>query len=301
MRRGDVCELKWSAVDLQGGMLTVKTSKTDASVEIPMFGPLRAVLEERKGDGQGFVFPEAAAMMQKNADGLSYRFKKIVAKALDTGALPPLPPPVPAAEIATEAVAALEAHVTDAERRKRMLDNFQRYAAGASFGKIVRATGQSKGTVSYDLERIELWTGKRFVRSTPGRHTKGEQRDIKSAIKRVTQVTREHGQLAASLRDWHALRTTFVTLALSAGVPMELVRRVTGHATVEVVLKHYFRPDRDQFKAALSGVMPKVLTGRAKRMRPADEHAALATKLAAGTATAKDKARMLELAEKLCQ
>ena len=31
-------------------------------------------------------------------------------------------------------------------------------------------------------------------------------------------------------------------LALAAGVPVELVRRVTGHATVETVLKHYFRP-----------------------------------------------------------
>ena len=61
-----------------------------------------------------------------------------------------------------------------------------------------------------------------------------------------------NGQRTASVRDWHALRSTFVTLALSAGVPVELVLRVTGHATVEVVLKHYFRPDREQFKAALN-------------------------------------------------
>jgi hypothetical protein len=107
------------------------------------------------------------------------------------------------------------------------------------------------------------------------------------------------GQRAASVRDWHALRATFVTLALSAGVPVELVRRVTGHATVEVVLKHYFRPNREQFKAALVDAMPKVLTGKAVRMRPVEELAAIAAKLAAGTATEGDKEKFRKLAVKV--
>ncbi len=89
--------------------------------------------------------------------------------------------------------------------------------------------------------------------------------DIKSAMARVSRIDHDTGQRAASIRDWHALRATWVTLALSAGVPVELVRRVTGHATVEVVLKHYFRPDREQFKAALTGALPEVLTGQAPK------------------------------------
>jgi len=52
---------------------------------------------------------------------------------------------------------------------------------------------------------------KRFMRS-------GQEPSIKKAIARVTRAPREVGQKAASVRDWHALRTTFVTLALSAGV-----------------------------------------------------------------------------------
>lgn len=88
-------------------------------------------------------------------------------------------------------------------------------------------------------------------------------------------------------------------MALSAGVPVELVRRVTGHATVEVVLKHYVRPDREQFKAALAGAMPKVLTGKKVRMKPAEELAALAAKLAAGQATDADKERLRKLAAKV--
>jgi integrase len=288
MRRGDVCNLKWRDVDLAGGMLTVKTSKTESSVEIPIFTPLRAVLDERKGDGRVLVFPEAAAMMKENADGLSYRFKVLVARALDGQLRKALPAPTPAAEIEAEAVAAITDKVRNGTRRARMLDVFRRYAAGKSVRQIAVATGISKGIISYDLHVIQKWVEKDFMRSSQGS-------DVRDAIDRVTRIKREHGQKSASVRDWHALRTTFVTLALSAGVPVELVRRVTGHATVEVVLKHYFRPDREQFRAALAAAMPEVLTGKESPMRPADELVALATKAAAGTATAKDKARMRKL------
>jgi hypothetical protein len=135
--------------------------------------------------------------------------------------------------------------------------------------------------------------GKRFLRA--------QADSVKHAIRKVSRVERKQGQRAASVRDWHALRATWVTLALAAGVPVELVRRVTGHATVEVVLKHYFRPDREQFKAALAGALPDVLTGGkpAKRLKPADELATLAGKLAAGTATDADKARLRKLAAKV--
>ena len=65
----------------------------------------------------------------------------------------------------------------------------------------------------------------------------------------------------ATIKGFHSLRTTWITMALSAGVPMELVRRVTGHSTVDVVLKHYFRPGKEAFKTALETAMPKMLTG----------------------------------------
>jgi hypothetical protein len=125
----------------------------------------------------------------------------------------------------------------------------------------------------------------------------GQGESVRKAIARVTRVEREHGQRAASVRDWHALRTTFVTLALSAGVPLELVRRVTGHATVEVVLKHYFRPDREQFRAALTGALPGILTGgkTTKRLSSGEERAALARRVADGTATPAEAKRLSRL------
>ena len=42
--------------------------------------------------------------------------------------------------------------------------------------------------------------------------------------------------------------------------PMELVRRVTGHSTVNIVLDHYFRPGREEFRKAIEGAMSKMLT-----------------------------------------
>ena len=73
------------------------------------------------------------------------------------------------------------------------------------------------------------------------------------------------GVRRASVRDFHSFRVTWVTLALTAGVPLELVQRVTGHKTVDVVLKHYFQPGREDFRNALQSAMPDLLTnGKSK-------------------------------------
>jgi integrase len=87
------------------------------------------------------------------------------------------------------------------------------------------------------------------------------QKALKDAGIKNTHIANENASQRSSLKDFHSLRTTWITMALSAGVPMELVRRVTGHSTVEVVLKHYFRPGREAFRNALETAMPKMLTG----------------------------------------
>ena len=201
--------------------------------------------------------------------------------------------PVPAAEIEADGAAAVMARITDATRRERTLDTFRRYCAGESVRAIHKATGRSKSEISHNLHAVEDMIGKPFVRS-------GQAPGAKAAVARLTRATREKGQRAASVRDWHTLRATWVTLALSAGVPMELVRRVTGHATVDVVLRHYFKPGREQFRAALAGALPAVLTGgKPVKVKPAEELAALAGKVAAGTATDEEKKRLRLLAAKV--
>jgi hypothetical protein len=39
-------------------------------------------------------------------------------------------------------------------------------------------------------------------------------------------------------------------------MPEELVRRVTGHSGIAVVRKHYFRPDREDFRREFEKAMP---------------------------------------------
>lgn len=122
-------------------MLTVKTSKTGAQVEIPIFNPLRAVLTVRQGNKSAYVFPEAAKMLAENPDGLTYRFKKIVAKAMEGPTPHTLPPSTPPADVEAVGIATISKAISEGARRNRVLDTFKRYCAGAGVRRIERATG----------------------------------------------------------------------------------------------------------------------------------------------------------------
>jgi integrase len=100
-----------------------------------------------------------------------------------------------------------------------------------------------------------------FVRAfaTPEQLARG----ITAAIKSVTQSQRRVGVRAASTYDFHALRTSFVTLAISGGVSLDKVRALTGHKTVDLVLRHYFKPKASELAADLARALPEVLTGSA--------------------------------------
>ena len=314
MRRGDVATLRWRDVDLNAGMVTVKTSKTGAQVEIPIFPPLRNILEERKENDSEYVFPEAVIMMQglpnpdfhegddkakqyrnkPNPGGLTWRFKTLVACALAKEKPKDVPPPTDPDVIRLEGLAAID-RMPVGQRQDHTRDTFTRYMAGSSVRQIVKQTGYSKPSVSGWLSDVSGMIGKPVIRNRISM-------DVKNCIAEHTRVAREEGQgqRAASVRDWHALRATWVTLALTAGVPMELVRRVTGHATVEIVLKHYFRPGREQFKAILAGALPDVLTGgKSGKLTPQEEFQILAAKAAAGTLTTHDRKRLRVVAKQV--
>ncbi len=84
-----------------------------------------------------------------------------------------------------------------------------------------------------------------------------------------------------SIRDWHSFRTTWVTLALTAGIPLELVQKITGHRTVAVVMEHYFRPGREHMRRTLEERPPGLSTNGTKtsgRLRMALESLKEATR-----------------------
>lgn len=273
MRRGDCCLLSWEDVDLKEGFVTVKTSKTGETVDIPMFPMLRdllteayleakAALPQRKpGQGaqpepEGFVFPEQAAMYQKTPDGITWRVKKVITEAfkLKAVAAGDIFPEANPEEVCRKAHAYLDS-LGGFERAARMRQTFDLYMTGLNIDEVAAQTGQKKPTLSNHLNEIEDAIGLAFIRG-------------KTRLSKKDALQKERaegkGERRASVRDFHSFRVTWITLALTAGVPLELVQRVTGHRTVDVVLKHYFRPGREDFKQRILAAMPRLLAGPAE-------------------------------------
>lgn len=303
MRRGDVCRLRWEAVDLEEGILAVHTDKTGERVEIPIFPPLRAVIDaaqEVRDPDAVYLWPDAAAMIEADPHRLSRLFKRLVTESFQK--MPKLVAKNDAAAvermILKDVLPAVEralAGLPDGPRRDRIVDNVRRYAAGQTVRGIEKAAGRARGQISEDLHEAERLAGVHFM---PEMRRVDKQQD--EAIAETTRQTRTRGQRDASILDWHCLRTTFVTLALTAGVPIETLQLVTGHRTVDVVLANYYRPQRAHLRATFAGAMPAVLTGgEAAGSKDALELARLAEKNAAGSTTPQEKARLRVLAAKI--
>ena len=262
MRRGDCCLLKWKDVDLTRRFITVKTAKTGQTVSIPIFPLLLGELESLPSKGKDLVFPEQAAMYLENPDGITWRVKKVLALALGgigPGGRPPAGdalPKVPDDE-ARRRGREFIVGLPESEKKRRMLAVFDAYMDGKKTCEAMAAAGVSKGSVSGYLNEIEAAVECRIVRGRP------EGGSVTAALKgdsSLLRVKREDGERRASVRDFHSFRVTWVTLALTAGVPLELVQKVTGHKTTDIVLKHYFQPGREDFRQTLQSAMPKLLT-----------------------------------------
>lgn len=262
MRRGDVCRLRWSSVDMAAGFVVVKTAKTGESVEIPIFPPLRAVLESRPRRG-AFVFPEAEKLYRTAPDALNRRLQAVLADAgfvrqprhrQDAEAYPEADKD----KIMAAAEAAAESAGWSEKRRTKARDILTRHLRGEAGREIAEALEISPGAVStylHDLEemtRLAIVTPPAKPEPEPSACTLGTISPDMPRLKRP------------SLKGWHSFRTTWTTMALSAGVPIEIVRRVTGHRTAEIVMENYFRPGRAQFRQVLAANMPKALVGRSE-------------------------------------
>jgi integrase len=296
MRRGDCCLLKWKDVDLARRFITVKTAKTGVTVSIPIFPMLYEELAARESKGKDYVFPEQAAMYRENPDGITWRVKKILAVALseepaevkDENALPEV-----SDDEARQRGLAYIATIENPDKRERMATVFKHYMDGKNTCETIAAAGVSKGSASNYLNEIETQIGCRVVRGRPeGGSLTAQMRTDTSLLR----AKREGGTRIASVRDFHSFRVTWVTIALTGGVPLELVQKVTGHKTTDIMLKHYFQPGREAFRQALSAAMPALLTNGQKS--PKDELLELAQAMTAKT-WKQAQTRIIELVKKL--
>jgi integrase len=260
MRLGDCCRLRWQDIDEADGFMTVKTSKTRVTIDIPIFPMLYEQLEKHRGRNKTYVFPEQAEQYERNPGLLTTRLRKILwlagfagddsDKGSNTERL--IRHEVSPRKARTAVTRKLK-NMPESSRKSRMSHALELYLDGNSLKQVASQTQLSQGTVHAYLKEVETETGICIVR---GRLHKEKPKVHRGPIRE----TRTNGKRRASIRDFHSFRTTWITLALTSNLPMEIVRRVTGHTTVDVVLKHYFRPQRAELKKALTQNMPSLLT-----------------------------------------
>ena len=143
-------------------------------------------------------------------------------------------------------------------KRAKMQCLLKLYAEGSSFRKIHAETALPMSTISYLLNEAEQLSGVHFLKPrNPKRN------GITNAIRAVTRQSREIGKRRASIYDFHALRTTFVTLAAVYGIPLETVRLFTGHSGVAVLQQYYDRAKGTDVAAKFAAAMPASLTSAA--------------------------------------
>jgi integrase len=194
MRRGDCCLLKWDDVDLAAGFITVKTAKTGETVDIPVFPMLREELERAKSltGGKGFCFPDAAKMYETNPDGITWRVKQVLAKALDEGngegEKRPLPP-LSSDETRSRGLAYID-RLGETSKAERMREVFTAYMDGQTLDDVIARTGCSRGTVSITWANSNARRAARSCAASAG------------AEDRWLQVERENGKRRASVRDF---------------------------------------------------------------------------------------------------
>ena len=259
LRLGDCAKLRWEDVDLDEGFIVIKTSKTGELAEIPILPLLRHELGLADRTGE-YVFPEQARSYRSRPSSLGYRFKKILIEA-GFGEAPPDDkrkkkehlPTIPKDQLRQRVYTLLDKYpipINKPQKPEHMRRAFDRYMAGKTMPEISSELGISRGSVSHYLNELEDSVKARIV----NRPKVG----VRTAVGPM-RGERTVGKRRASLIDFHSFRVTWVTVMLTAGLPMELVRAVTGHQTVEIVLKHYFKPRRENLRAEVEKLMPKLL------------------------------------------
>ena len=253
MRIGDCCNMKWADVDLRSGLIDCSTAKTGVRVTIPIFERLREVLNEYApipGDGappSPFVFPKFARdYNHTNEKGHHTTRNKIIqavkplfARAV-FGDTPPATDVSKDGKTTRELAEAIDSAGFTEYKRNRLTEVYARFKAGNRPVDIAAALNVSRSQISMDLRDLEKLTGE----TLRPMDTKSSQRNNRLELIERTKQKRGIGQRAASVYGWHSFRHGFVILALSAGVPVEDVRRIVGHGDVETTLNHYYTPEK---------------------------------------------------------
>lgn len=88
----------------------------------------------------------------------------------------------------------------------------------------------------------------------------GQAFDRAGLIDEEIPSEQKRGIRRASIVDFHSLRTTWITDKLAAGIPIEAVKRTSGHRTTDVVTEHYYKPGEQQHLKTLNSIVPQTVS-----------------------------------------
>ena len=246
LRLGDLCNLKWSAVDLAAGFVTVPATTTHQTVKLPILPPLREVFESRhasRDKNRVFVFPEAARRYNsRNEHGvptlrgsLLTGVKVFIGQALNAVPLPDKPdeakslPPVP------DVMVQIQNAGFTPRKATRIATTYRLFREGRSYSQITAVTGRSKGQCSEDLHTVETLIGYRL---RPGKPLHAPNAPTSVDLIQLTRRATQGAPRQTSLYGWRSFRPVFCLLALEAGLPTETIEQVVGRATLAQTLKY---------------------------------------------------------------
>ncbi len=245
LRLGDLCNLKWAAVDLAAGLVTVPATTARQFATLPILPPLRAVLEEQRArcdTSRVFVFPEAARRYNyKNGHGIhSLRGTLLVGAKVFIGQALNAPPPSARLDAATSlpSLPDVMAHIQKARfaaaKAARMATTYRLFLEGRSYAQIAAVTGRGKGQCSEDLHAVETLVGRRL---RPGRVRHARNARAAADLIQLTRRASGGASRQTSLYGWRSFRPAFCLLALEAGIPTGTIEQVVGRATMAQTLK----------------------------------------------------------------
>ena len=236
MRLGDVCTLRWAAIDFEAGTITVPTTTPRKTVPLTLLAPLRTVLETQRPKGatkpRGAVFPEAAHRYTFTNEhghhtlrgalllGAKIHLARVLAPPTATTKTTAAPPAdLPDSATVEQRVKA--ARFT-AKKTARIVQTYALFRQGLSYTRIAAQTGGRKGQCSEDLHTLERLLGRAL---RPGGGAKPTTR----------------GDLARAAHDggygWRSFRPAFCLMALDSGIPTETIEQIVGRDILAQTLR----------------------------------------------------------------
>ncbi|MBQ7589381.1 MAG: site-specific integrase [Verrucomicrobia bacterium] len=239
LRLKDIRFLKWNSIDFEKGKISLTTFKNKGSATLGMWSPLETELRRLRQTADAsseFVLPEATT---RSKSYLTDQLKRVLALAGVISAPEGLSAPRVASELPQELFEAVSVAINNSKlsikRKQKALSILTEYILNdCTVDDIALKLGISKGSVSGYLNDATRLSGKQIIPSSVSLSDTVEKKDSSLDTETENEII-----------GWHSFRGSFVTMAIKAGVPMELLKKLLGSSLVEVIRKHYFQPKDD--------------------------------------------------------